>query len=98
MNLRQLLQVTDGLSDGDFETLIGQVRTVRQARREGAAYERQMAIATDGISTRYSATVPALAENRNLDAAMFEVRVREQACLSADAFERRVREITEQRW
>ena len=50
--LYQLLNLTRGLSDGDFEATLEQLRTARRAAREAAAHERQMHTATQGISTR----------------------------------------------
>ena len=96
MDLREFLRVTDNLNDDQFDLFVRQTCQVRRARNEGTAYARAMDVATAGIWGRHTARVPALAGNRNLDAAAFEVRAREQACLSADAFERRVRELNGQ--
>ena len=52
--LEQLMDMTRSLSDQEFETLVAQTRTVRQARREGIAYERAMHTATLGVSTRWA--------------------------------------------
>ena len=45
---------TDHLHDAAFEDAVVRARTIRRARAEGAAYERQMAIATFGISERHA--------------------------------------------
>jgi hypothetical protein len=96
MNLRSFLNATDGLSDNDFDRLIREAVQVRRIRNEATIFARQMSIATDGLC--WSARSPALPENRNLDAATFELRIREMACRGGDEFDRRVREVTGQRW
>lgn len=52
MNLRQILQATDALTDAELEAAITEIRQVRQARREAIAVERAWHTATGGISTR----------------------------------------------
>jgi hypothetical protein len=66
MDYRELQRRTASLSDQEFETLVAQARTVRQALSEGAAYERQMHIATGGISARWAERKSPEARTREL--------------------------------
>jgi hypothetical protein len=50
--LYEMLNVTRGLDDPAFESLVDQLRLARRAARSAVAYERQMHTATKGVSTR----------------------------------------------
>ena len=98
MNLRGFLNATDNLSDNDFDALIRHAVYVRRSRNAAVAYQRQLDVATCGLSTHWGAKEAALPENRHLDAAEFELRLRELDLRGGEGFDRRIREATGRRW
>jgi hypothetical protein len=54
MHLPEYLQLTDSISDAEFESLFAQACRVRSARREAIAVERAMHTATGGISAAWA--------------------------------------------
>jgi hypothetical protein len=87
MNLQELLRVTDGLTDEQLETMVAQVRTVRRARAEGAAYARSMDIATRGAWSSWSERNSPEARTRELMGAYVS------AGMTSDQIAQRLREL-----
>jgi hypothetical protein len=90
MLLREYLQLTDSISDAEFESLFAQACRVRSARNEAIAVERQMHTATAGLSTRYAIAQSAAGVRQNLIASYAA------AGLSAQQIEARLRELQSQ--